>query len=364
MSGGRARSRRRWRFVPERGSASSTWCATSRRGGSRRCSCSAPTRSITRPATSTSPRLYAKVPLRVHAGPTSTRRRRSATGTCRSRMRSRTGATRVRRTGSRRSSSRSCGRCTTAARCTSSSPALTDRRPAGARAIVRQTWAQQLGRRRSLGRGAQDRFRRDAGRHAAASPLAPRRRAAAARQATSRDRLPSRPDDPRRQLRQQRLASGAAQAAVQDDLGECRRDQPGRSPRELEARQRRHAFASRAAAAPSRRRPWVLPGQPDGSSRCSSATAGRAPDGRHRHRLRRLRAAPRRHPWTRVRHARADRRARDASRPRRSTTCWTRRRRPGAHGHAAASLGASPGRAQPASFYPRLAARASRPGAW
>ena len=105
--------------------------------------------------------------------------------------------------------------------------ALTSDHVQPAREIVRQTWASPLRDDNAWTSALKTGFVA-----MAASPAVPPAAAAvaAAQPANVSDGqveivLPTRPDNPRRQLRQQRLAPGASKAIVQDDVGECRRDQ-------------------------------------------------------------------------------------------------------------------------------------------
>ena len=184
-------------------------------------------------------------------------------------------------------------------------------------------------RRRGVGGCAEDRVRGDAD-GSGARPSAgtvPRRGTAASEGRRGRNRHPARPDDPRRQLRQQRLAAGAAQAVVQDDVGECRRDQPAArvaSCRSTAAT----CFGWRAAGARSKGRRGCFRVSPNASSPSISATAASAAGrDRHRDRLRCLPDAQRRAAVERCRDRQADRRAGEARDDAGATSAWTARSR-------------------------------------
>ena len=93
------------------------------------------------------------------------------------------------------------------------------------------------------------------------------------------DRLPARPDDLGRPVRQQRLAPGAAQAADQADLGQRGPDQPGdgRAARAWTTSEVVELDYRRAER--SRRRSGSRRARPTTRSRSTSATAGRGPGG-------------------------------------------------------------------------------------
>ena len=124
-----------------------------------------------------------------------------------------------------------------------------------------------------------------------------------ARRPGARDRVPPRSGDPRRPLREQRLAAGAAEADHQADLGQRRHRQPGDGRAAAGARRasvdagrrarpdrQRRRRASATAAGPCAGRSSPSPGHPDD---CVTVHLGygrraRRPR-RHRRRLQRLR---------------------------------------------------------------------------
>ena len=148
---------------------------------------------------------------------------------------------------------------------------------------LRAALAALAARRRGAGHRAarQDRstLRRGCGRGAP-------RRAAGDR---PRDRLPPRPDGPRRPVRQQRLAAGAAQADHQAHVGQRRARQPARPPSSSASTARRRCTAASTAASSATssscaierphgpRRDLRSPATPTTASPCISATAARAP---------------------------------------------------------------------------------------
>ena len=232
----------------------------------RRCSCSARTRPMRRRATLDFAALYATVPLRIHAGshadetadaqPLAPAAAARARGLERRALAGRHGDDHPAGRSQPLYDSRSLHSIVAALTCDAAPHRARDScgRPGRAQLAGDDAWecrAEDAGSSRRL---AAQRLVADC---AAATPRPPASRAAR----RGRDRVPARPDDPRRQLRQQRLAAGAAQAAVQDDLGQCRRDQPERSRRELRSTAATCVevqSGGRAIEGPA----WVLPGQP------------------------------------------------------------------------------------------------------